>query len=118
MRTVRLGLLGCGTVGGGVIQLLHANAAYLAERVGAPLEVVRVLVRDPAKDRIPQLDRKIVTTDPEAVLGDTSIDVFVEVMGGVDPARSFVERAIDAGCGVVTANKMLLATHGPDLVER
>jgi homoserine dehydrogenase len=118
MRPVRLGLLGCGTVGGGVIQLLNANASYLAERVGAPLEVARILVRDPGKERVPEVDRALLTADPEAVLGDPSIDLFVEVMGGVDPARRFVERALDAGRGVVTANKMLLALHGPALVER
>jgi homoserine dehydrogenase len=118
MKAIRIGLLGCGTVGGGVIQLLHENATYLAETVGAPLEVARVLVRDEKKDRVPQLDRKLVTTDPEALLGDASIDVFVEVMGGVDPARQYVERALDARREVVTANKMLLAMHGPALLDR
>jgi homoserine dehydrogenase len=118
MKAIRIGLLGCGTVGGGVIQLLHENATYLAETVGAPLEVARVLVRDEKKDRVPQLDRKLVTTDPEALLGDASIDVFVEVMGGVDPARQYVERALDAKREVVTANKMLLAMHGPALLDR
>ena len=118
MKPVRLGLLGCGTVGGGVVQLLHASADYLASRVGAKLEVARVLVRDPAKDRVPELDRARITSDPEAVLGDPSIDVFIEVMGGVDPARAYVERAIDSGRAVVTANKMLLAMHGPSLVDR
>ncbi len=117
MKPTRLGLLGCGTVGGGVIQLLRANAEYLAQTVGAPLEVARVLVRDPAKERVPELDRALVTTDPEAVLGDASIDVFVEVMGGVDPARGYVERAMRAGRSVVTANKMLLALHGPALLD-
>jgi len=117
-RPVRIALLGCGTVGGGVVQLLDANAEYLASRVGAKLEVARVLVRDLEKDRVPQLDRARVTTDANAVLGDASIDVFVEVMGGVDPAKGYVERAIDAGKGVVTANKMLLALHGPSLVDR
>ncbi len=117
-RPVRIALLGCGTVGGGVVQLLDANAEYLASRVGAKLEVVRVLVRDLEKERVPQLDRARVTTDANAVLGDASIDVFVEVMGGVDPAKGYVERAIDAGKGVVTANKMLLALHGPSLVDR
>lgn len=118
MKPVRIGLLGCGTVGGGVIQLLKANAEYLAQTVGAPLEVARVLVRAPDKERVPELDRKLLTTDPEAVLGDTSIDVFVEVMGGVDPAHTFVERALDAKRSVVTANKMLLAMHGPALLDR
>jgi homoserine dehydrogenase len=118
VKPVRIGLLGCGTVGGGVIQLLRANAEYLSSRVGAPLEVARVLVRHSDKDRVPELDRKLVTTDPEVVLGDLSLDVLVEVMGGVDPAKSYVERAIDQGRSVVTANKMLLAMHGPALVDR
>jgi homoserine dehydrogenase len=118
MKPVRIGLLGCGTVGGGVIQLLRSNAEYLAQSVGAPLEVARVLVRDNEKERVPQLDRALLTTDPEAVLGDATIDVFVEVMGGVDPTRGYVERALDAKRSVVTANKMLLAMHGPSLVDR
>ncbi len=105
-------------MGGGVVQLLHANADYLASRVGAQLEVARVLVRDTDKERVPELDRARVTTDADTVLGDASIDVFVEVMGGVDPAKGYVERAIDAGKAVVTANKMLLALHGPSLVDR
>ena len=115
---IKVGLLGCGTVGGGVIQLLRANAAYLEARVGAPIDVVRVLVRDADKDRVPELDRARLTTDPEAILGDASIDVVVEVIGGVDPARAHLLRAIEAGKQIVTANKMLLALHGGDLLER
>ena len=115
---IKVGLLGCGTVGGGVIQLLRANAAYLEARVGASLDVVRVLVRDPDKERVAELDRARLTTDPEAILGDASIDVVIEVMGGVEPARGHLTRAIDAGKQVVTANKMLLALHGGDLLER
>ncbi|HEY5242465.1 MAG TPA: homoserine dehydrogenase [Polyangiaceae bacterium] len=118
MQPIRIGLLGCGTVGGGVIQLLHANAEYLAESVGAPLEVARVLVRASDKERVPELDRALLTTDAEAVFGAGDIDVFVEVMGGVAPAREYVERALDAKRSVVTANKMLLAMHGPSLVDR
>src|SRR5271166_5561596 len=118
VKPVRLGLLGCGTVGGGVVQLLRENAEYLAQRVGAPLEVARVLVRDPRKERVPQLERSKLTADPEAVLGDASIDLFVEVMGGVAPTLAYVQRALDAKRSVVTANKMLLAMHGPDLVDR
>jgi homoserine dehydrogenase len=118
MEPIRVGLLGCGTVGGGVIQLLAANAGYIAQSVGAPLDVVRVLVRDVVKDRVPELDRSRLTTDPEALLRDASIDLFVEVLGGVTPALGLVERAIDTGRSVVTANKMLLAMHGPALVDR
>ena len=117
-KPVRLGLLGCGTVGGGVIRLLDENRAYLATRVGAPLEVRRVLVRDAVKDRVPECDRAWLTTDADDVLNDPDIDVIVEVMGGEHPAYALIQRAIDAGKGVVTANKMLLAMHGPELVER
>ena len=92
---VRVALLGCGTVGGGVLRLLRENREQIATRVGAPIEVTRVLVRDVEKDRVHELDRGKLTTDPEAVLGDASIDVVVEVMGGVDPARGHIVRAIE-----------------------
>jgi homoserine dehydrogenase len=114
---IKVGLLGCGTVGGGVVQLLRANAQYIEARVGAPIDIARVLVRDPNKERVAELDPAKVTTDPEAVLGDASLDVVVEVIGGVDPAGSYVERAIAAGKQIVTANKMLLATKGAALLE-
>ena len=118
MKTVRLGLLGCGTVGGGVVHLIRENAPFLESRVGAPLEIARVLVRDPNKERTAGLERDRLTTDPAAVLDDPSIDVVIEALGGVDPARAYVERALDSKRSVVTANKMLLAVHGPELVER
>jgi homoserine dehydrogenase len=114
---VKVGLLGCGTVGGGVVQLLRANASYIEARVGAPIEIVRVLVRDPSKERVPELERDRLTTDAASVLGDASIDVVVEVMGGVDPAREHLRAAIESGKQVVTANKMLLALHGGELLE-
>ncbi len=114
---IRIGLLGCGTVGGGVLRLIRDNAEYLASRVGAPLEVRHVLVRDPAKDRVAECESGWITTDPEVVLG-SDVDVVVEVMGGENPAKNYVTRAISSGKGVVTANKFLLAKHGPDLVEQ
>jgi homoserine dehydrogenase len=113
---VKVGLLGCGTVGGGVVQLLRANAAYIEARVGAPIEIARVLVRDISKERVSGLPRDRVTTSPGALLEDSSIDVIVEVMGGIDPARDYLGRAISAGKQVVTANKMLLAHHGAELL--
>ena len=115
---IKVGLLGCGTVGGGVVQLLRANAAYIEARVGAPIEIAKVLVRDPNKERVAELDRDRLTTDAKDVLEDASIDVIVEVMGGVNPARELLGTAIAAGKQIVTANKMLLARHGGDLLER
>jgi homoserine dehydrogenase len=118
MKPIRLGLLGCGTVGGGVVRLLRESAKYVEQSVGAPLEVARVLVRDTGKERVTELDRSVLTADPEALLGDASIDVVIDVMGGLDPTRAYVERALDTKRSVVTANKMLLANHGPALVDR
>jgi homoserine dehydrogenase len=115
---IRIGLLGCGTVGGGVLRLLTDNASYLAERVGAPLKVERILVRDLDKERVPACDRGLLTTSADAVLDDPTIDLVVEVMGGEERAHELIRRAIDAGKGVVTANKLLLALHGAELVER
>jgi len=115
---IKIGLLGCGTVGGGVVSLLRANAAYIEARVGAPLEIARVLVRDPSKERAPGVDRSRLTTDAESILGDPSLDVLVEVIGGVDPAHEYLQRAIAAGKQIVTANKMLLAQHGAALLEQ
>ncbi|MFO0757541.1 MAG: homoserine dehydrogenase [Byssovorax sp.] len=114
---VRIGMLGCGTVGGGVLRLLADNARYLGERVGAPLTVRRVLVRDLEKERVPECDKSLLTTSADAVLDDPEIDLIVEVMGGEEPAGSLIERAIRSGKGVVTANKMLLAMRGPSLVD-
>lgn len=118
MANVTVGLLGCGIVGGGVLKLLRDNEAQLTARLGARLEVKAALVRDVAKAQAAGVDPKILTTDPEAVLSLPGLDVVVEVMGGVTPARSYVERAMARGSSVVTANKMLLATHGPALVSQ
>ena len=107
MTRKRVGLLGCGTVGGGVIRLLRDNAAYLAQSVGAPLEVAKVLVRDREKDRVPELDRALLTTDPEELFGDPSIDVMVEVMGGVDPA---FEGSVGGGIPVIRVLREALAS--------
>lgn len=116
-KPMAIGLLGCGTVGGGVLRLLSENARYLGERIGVPLVVKRVLVRDVDKDRVPECDRTTLTTSADDLLDDPEIELVVEVMGGEEHARAVVERAIEQGKGVVTANKMLLAMHGPRLVD-
>ena len=117
VRPVNVSLLGCGTVGGGVLRLLHENARYLESRIGAPLVVRKVLVRDVEKDRVPECDRAWLTTRPEDVLDDPETDVVVEVMGGEEPAFGYVKRVLERRRGVVTANKLLLAKRGPELVD-
>jgi len=115
---VTIGLLGCGTVGGGVLHLLTENADKLAERLGAPLHLRRVLVRDVDKVRAQRCDRALFTSEADEVLTDPEIDLVVEVVGGDDAAFDYISRALEAGKGVVTANKLLLATRGGELLDR
>ncbi|HWO71235.1 MAG TPA: homoserine dehydrogenase [Actinomycetota bacterium] len=117
MRTVGVGLLGCGTVGAAVARLLHEHAEDIAMRAGLRLEVARVAVRDPGRSRDVPVDRDRFTADPMAVVEDPAVEVVCELMGGVDPARSLVLAAFDRGKPVVTANKELLANHGRELFE-
>ena len=114
---IGVGLLGCGTVGGGVLRLLQENAASFRERVGVPLEVRRVLVRDLDKPRVSACPRELLTTNPEAVLDDPSVEIVVEVMGGVDLAGKLIEEALGRSRSVVTANKALLAKRGKELFQ-
>ncbi len=113
---VKIALLGCGTVGGGVLRLLEDNREFLASRVGAPLEVTHVLVRDLAKERGKECKREWLTNDPEKIFGDSGVDLVVEVIGGENPARSYLDRALKSGRSVVTANKYLISKHGPALI--
>lgn len=114
-RVVRIGMLGCGTVGGGVVTLLEREADDITARTGAKLEITRVAVRDMSRDRGLGLAASVMTDDPLAVVEDPSIDVVVEVMGGLEPAGSLIRRALELGKPVVTANKELIADEGPEL---
>lgn len=112
---IRIGMLGCGTVGQGVLRILHETAGTIERATGHRIEVVKVLVRDLQADR-PGVDASVLTTDPEEILGDDSIDIIIEVMGGVEPTHDWLLRALGHGTSVVTANKQLLARHGPELL--
>lgn len=115
---VRISLLGCGTVGGGVLRLLQENRSFLEARAGAEIEVTHVLVRSPHKPRVPECKKEWITTDPDVIFNDPRVDLVVEVMGGEHPAFDYLQRAIATGKGVVTANKLLIAKHGPELVGK
>jgi homoserine dehydrogenase len=110
-------MLGCGIVGSSVLRLLDAHAEDLARRAGASFEMARVAVRDPGRDRDVPAPRDGFTDDPATVVSDPSIDVIVEVMGAIEPARTLVLEALRAGKPVVTANKELLANHGEELFD-
>jgi homoserine dehydrogenase len=114
-RTVRIGLLGSGTVGAAVIRLLDEHGDDVTRRVGVRLEVARVAVRDPGRERGLPLSSDLFTDDPRAVVDDPSIDIVCELMGGLEPARELLLAALGSGKSVVTANKELLASHGEEL---
>jgi homoserine dehydrogenase len=110
-RTVRVGLLGCGNVGAAVIRLLHDHQSEIALRAGCRVEVVRVAVRDATRARDVPLPAGAFTTDAGAIVDAPDIDVVCELVGGVDPARELILRALAAGKPVVTSNKELMANH-------
>jgi homoserine dehydrogenase len=116
-RIVRVGLLGCGNVGAAAIRLLHDHAEEIALRAGCRLQVTRVAVRDPSREREVPIDAAAFTTDGAAVVDDPQIDIVCELLGGVEPARELILRAFAAGKPVVTANKELLANHGRELFD-
>lgn len=115
MTAVRIGLLGFGVVGGGTVAVLTRNAHEIARRAGREIEIVKVVMRSPHKARSVAWPSERLTTDPKEILEDPTIEVVVELMGGIEPARSYVLSAISAGKHVVTANKALIALHGNEI---
>lgn len=114
-RNLRVALLGGGSVGAQVARLLLEQSEELANRVGAGLELIGIAVRDVDAERTVDLPRHLFTTDAESLI--LGADVVIELMGGIEPARSYILLAINSGADVVTANKALLAAHGPELFE-
>jgi homoserine dehydrogenase len=112
---VRVGLLGCGNVGAALVELIRTRAADIAARTGLHLEVTRVAVRSVTRERGVELPEGVLTHDTAGVVDDPDIDVVVEVIGGIEPARELILSAIKAGKPVVTANKELLANVGAEL---
>jgi len=116
-RVLRVGLLGCGNVGAAVIRLLEEHRDDIARRAGCRLEVAKVAVRDPSKDRDVPLERSAFVADPMAVIDDPSIDIVCELIGGLEPAGTLVTAAFDRDKPVVTANKELLANRGREMFD-
>jgi homoserine dehydrogenase len=115
-REIGVGLIGLGVVGGGVARALLERREYFARQVGASLVVRRAAVRDLSKPRTVDLPPNLLTTNANDVLDDPLVDIVVEVIGGEEPAGTFIRRAIQAGKHVVTANKELMAKSGPELL--
>jgi homoserine dehydrogenase len=111
-KTLRVGMLGCGVVGGEVARLIVANQKDLTARSGAKLDLVKIGVRNLAR---PNIAKDLLTTDLESIVKDKNIDLIIEVIGGIEPARTLILEAFANGKSVVTANKALLAKHGAEL---
>lgn len=113
---MKIGLMGFGTVGSGVVRLIEENGEAIEKKIGQKIEIKKILVKDPEKKRIKQVSGKI-TIKPDDILGDDDIDVVVEVMGKEHPALDYMKKAIEKGKSVVTANKEVIARHGKELIR-
>ena len=118
MKTVKIALLGLGNVGRGVWNILKMNEEEIMKRSGYKVEVAKILVRDKNKPRTVEVLDEIVTTDFNEILNDDSIKIVVEVMGGIEPAKDYILKAMSKKKNVVTANKMLIATNGDELFHK
>ena len=116
-KVIKIGLLGAGTVGSGVVKVLEMNRQQITERVGAELMIKKVLVRDCSKVR-PFLANYQVTDKIEDILNDDEIEIVVELMGGLNPAKDYMLRAMEAGKNVVTANKDVVAQFGKEMFAK
>ncbi|MGA9749860.1 MAG: homoserine dehydrogenase, partial [Nocardioides sp.] len=112
---LKLALLGCGSVGSQVVRLLREQADDLTARVGAPLELVGIAVRRPELQRDADIPRELFTADAAGLVGRDDVDLVIEVIGGIEPARTLILSALENGASVVTANKALLAEDGSTL---
>src|SRR5262249_14305915 len=118
MNEIKIGLLGLGTVGSGVVKVLQTHGAEMEERAGCRLRLQAVADADPMRPREGlDLARLPLVNDAASVLDDPSVQIVIELVGGLEPARSFILRALESGKHVVTANKALLAHHGPELFQ-
>lgn len=116
-KPLKVAVLGCGSVGSQVVRLLHEQAADLAARVGVPVELAGVAVRRLDAPREVEVPDGLLTTDAVGLVSREDVDLVVEVIGGIEPARSLILTALEHGASVVTANKALLADDGPTLFE-
>jgi homoserine dehydrogenase len=115
--TINIGILGLGVVGSGAVALLQKNRAMIERKIGARMEIRRIVVRDLHKERAVTVDRTLLTNNPMEALDDPEIDIICELIGGVTPAKEFVLRALQNGKSVVSANKELIAKEGHEIME-
>ncbi|GEC93436.1 homoserine dehydrogenase [Brevibacillus brevis] len=117
-QSIKLGLMGFGTVGTGVVRIIQAHQEDLQKQTGLSIEISRILVQDAEKSRNISSMESTLTTDPASLLDDPEIEVIVEVIGGIHPAKEYILGALERGKHVVTANKDLMALHGAEILEK
>lgn len=115
MKPIKVGLLGLGTVGTGVVRIVEGHQEDLASQVGSPIQIGKVLVKDVSKSRSIHVPDHLLTENAWDIIDDPEIDVVVEVMGGIEPTKEYIMEALDRGKHVVTANKDLIALHGREI---
>lgn len=118
MKPVKVGLLGLGTVGTGVVRIVEGHQEDLSSQVGSPITIERIAVKHLEKYRSINVDQNKLTEDPWAVIRDPEIDVIVEVMGGIEQTKTYILEALERGKHIVTANKDLMALHGAEILAK
>ncbi|MFB5267307.1 homoserine dehydrogenase [Paenibacillus enshidis] len=118
MKPVKVGLLGLGTVGTGVVRIVEGNQEDLSSQVGSPIVVEKIAVKSVEKARSVEVDPSRLTGDPWDVINDPEIDVIIEVMGGVEQTKAYLLQALENGKHIVTANKDLMALHGAEILAK
>ncbi|MFB9327234.1 homoserine dehydrogenase [Paenibacillus aurantiacus] len=118
MKPVKVGLLGLGTVGTGVVRIVEGHQEDLQSQVGSPIVIEKVLVQNKSKTRAINVSSDKLTEDPWEIVNNPEIDVIVEVMGGIETTKSYILEALSRGKHIVTANKDLMALHGPEILAK
>jgi homoserine dehydrogenase len=117
MEKIRIGLMGLGTVGKGVVRILNDHHEDLVRQTGSQIEIAKILVKDHTKSRGVNIDSSLLTTDPLELIDAPDIQIIVEVMGGITDTKQWIKQALQNGKHVVTANKDLMALHGAELIQ-
>ncbi|MDD2751918.1 MAG: homoserine dehydrogenase [Candidatus Omnitrophica bacterium] len=115
MKKINIGLIGFGNVGSGVVKILRDKKVYLSEKIGLEINLKKICDKDLSSKRNVHIDKDLLTADAKDIINDPQIDIVVELIGGVHPAKEFISEAIKKGKNIVTANKALLAQHGAEL---
>jgi homoserine dehydrogenase len=118
MKPIKVGLLGLGTVGTGVVRIVEGHQEDLINQVGSSISISQILVKDRMKGRNIAVESSKLTEDPWEIVRNPEIDVIVEVMGGIAQTKEYILEALERGKHIVTANKDLMALHGPEILEK